>query len=142
MIYVKRNGVTVNELLTITASDQRRDPFERTTHSETTDAKQMSIVDRGFLSFEINYIAIDPTHQGLIDSLAGLSEDIFTFDDGNGEVTSYGMVQSFKYQSSPVDALMRVRVDVLLIAEPPNLLLQESGSELLTEAFEDLELDL
>jgi len=142
MIYVKRNGVVISELLSVTSSDQRRAQIDRTTHSETTDAKQMSIMDRGFLSFEINYIAIDPTHQGLIDSLAGLSEDIFTFDDGNGVVTSYGMVQSFKYQSSPVDAPMRVRVDVLLIAEPPNLLLQESDSELLTEDIEDLELDL
>jgi len=129
--------------LTITASDQRRDPFERTTHSETTDAKQLGLFRHGFLSFEINYVGFgDLTHQGLFDAIIENSEDLYEYDDGNGSQTSYGLVESFKFQGVPVDAVQRVRVGVLLIAEPPNLLIQEDDGGLLTEDLVDLELNI
>jgi len=143
MIYVKRNGVTVLELLSIVVPDSTRPASETTTASNAVQTNLMGLLRRGSLSFEINYVAfVDLTHQGLLDAMLVQSEDVYEFSDGGDVQTSYGLVESFKFQGLPVDGVVRVRVSVLLIAEPPNLLIQEDSGGLLTEDFVDLELDL
>lgn len=116
---------TIAEVVNITGPGLSMDPLDVTSHSSTAGWKEFigGLLDAGEVSFEINYIPTDATHDataGLINDMENRTKRNFEVifpDSGNTKWTIAALVTGFE-PGAPVDGKLTASVSLKLSGQP------------------------
>lgn len=109
---LKFNGTPVNELRDVGAPQLMREITEVTRLSDRDERVKVGIKRNGVINFELNWVATDPTHLGLLTAWVNATEDTYELDFPDGAAWSFtGFVANIA-PMSPVDGLQAARVTV------------------------------
>lgn len=123
---LKRNGTTIAEVTDITPPGFSRDTFELTHHQSPNMWREFgkSLKDGGEVSFSINYIPTNSTHNaatGLLGDFANNSTTdtwAIVFPDTGGTTWSFpGIVTDFS-PSAPIDDKLAADVTLKISGQP------------------------
>jgi predicted secreted protein len=104
-ILVKREGVTVAEIVSVTPPGFSRNKIETSTHNDGTESYVLGILRQKDVAFRVNYLGDDSTHEQLVDDIQNDTLAAWTVLFPSGvQFAGNARVQKFEIVDAPVDA--------------------------------------
>jgi len=105
--------VTVSELTSVTPPGKSRNKIETTTHNDGSESFVLGIMRQKDMSFRINWLPEDATHDTLMDDLDGNVRAVWQVAFPSGiTMTAQGRVQRFEPADAPPDAAQQADVTI------------------------------
>ena len=106
---VKRNGVTISELATVSPPKFRRNKLETSTHNDGRESNQLGMIRQDDGSFRINFVEDDATHNQIFDDFLANTAATWSFILPSGVAyTGQGRVQKWEPTDAGTDAIQQV----------------------------------
>lgn len=104
---------TVSELVSVTPPGKSRNKIETTTHNDGAESFVLGIMRQKDLSFRINWLPDDATHDTLMDDLDNNVRAVWQVAFPSGiTITAQGRVQRFEPADAPPDAAQQADVTI------------------------------
>jgi hypothetical protein len=104
---------TVAELTSVTPPGKSRNKIETTTHNAGSESFVLGIMRQKDMSFRINWLPDDATHDTIMDDLDGNVRAVWQVAFPSGiTMTAQGRVQRFEPADAPPDAAQQADVTI------------------------------
>lgn len=107
-ILVKRVGVTVAEIVSVTPTGYSRNKLESSTHNDGAESYVLGILRQKDPKFRVNYLGDDATHAQIVDDILNNTKVEWSIVLPSGVTfTADARVQQFELVDAPVDGIQQ-----------------------------------